>query len=158
MSKDIKQVSIDDMLPLMEEQLKCGGTVVFKPKGTSMLPLIRQGIDSVAIVKNTTHLKKYDIPLYRREDKSFILHRIVKVHSDETYSMCGDNQVVFETGISDENIIGVACGIYRKDKYIPLSSFRMKLYCRQLFFKRLWRKSFLRRAVKWGLRKCKRTK
>ena len=158
MNNDIRQVSLDEMFPLMEEQLKEGGTVVFKPKGTSMLPLIRQGVDSVSIVKNTAHLKKYDIPLYRRSDGSFILHRILKTFPDGTYAMCGDNQVVFEYGISDENIIGVAQGIYRKDKYIPLSSFRMKIYSRLLFFKRFWRKSFMRRAIGWGVRKCRITK
>lgn len=156
MNNEIKQVSLDEMFPLMKEQLNSGGTVVFKPKGTSMLPLIRQGIDSVVLTKNTDKLKKYDIPLYRRKDNSFILHRIVRVCKDGSYTMCGDNQTVFETGIYDSDIIGVVIGVYRKDKLVLIKSLRFWLYSRLLVpIKRLWRKSFLRRAIGWGLCKCK---
>ncbi len=155
MNNDIKQVTLDDMFPLMEEQLKNGGTVVFKPKGISMLPLIRQGIDSVSLKKTQEPLKKYDIPLYRRDDKSFILHRVVKVNSDGTYTMCGDNQTVFEAGICDEHIIGKVEGIYRRDKFIPVHSLTFWLFSRYAFLRRAWRKSFFRRAMRWGLRKCR---
>lgn len=155
MNNEVKQVTLNEMFPLMEEQLKCGGTVVFKPKGTSMLPLIRQGIDSVSLSPTHGKLKKHDIPLYRRADKSFILHRVVKVCSDGTYAMCGDNQVDFEYGISDENIIGVVAGVYRDKKFIPIKSLRLWLYSRTLFIRRAWRKSFFKRAIMWGLRKCK---
>ncbi len=155
MNSEIKQVTLDDMFPLMEEQLKNGGTVVFKPKGISMLPLIRQGIDSVSIAPFQGNLKKYDIPLYRRKDKSFILHRVVKVCSDKTYVMCGDNQTVLEYGISDSNIIGIVTGIYRGKKFIPVKSVRFWLYSRFVPLRRAWRTSFFRRAMRWGLRKCK---
>lgn len=155
MNNEIKQVTLDDMFPLMKEQLQSGGTVVFKPKGTSMLPLIRQGIDSVALIKNTGKLKKHDIPLYRRKDDSFILHRIVKVCSDGSYTMCGDNQFVFEIGICDSDIIGVVTGVYRENTLIPVKSLRFWIYSRYVPIRRWWRKSFIRRAMRWGLRKCR---
>ncbi len=155
MNNEIKQVSLDAMLPLMAEQLEKGGSVVFKPKGISMLPLIRQGIDSVLLEKNSKTLKKYDIPLYRRADKSFVLHRIVKVLKDGSYVMCGDNQAVFEYGIKDENILGVVKGVYRGNKFIPVKSFAFWTYSRYVPLRRAWRTSFTRRALRWGLRKCK---
>ncbi len=155
MNKEVKQVTLDEMFPLMAEQLKGGGTVVFKPKGISMLPLIRQGIDSVLLAPVKGKLKKYDIPLYRREDKSFILHRIVKVCPDGTYTMCGDNQTILEYGITDENIIGVVEGVYRKEKFISVKSLRFWLYSRFIPLRRMWRKSIFRRAIYWGLYKCK---
>ncbi len=154
MNNDIKQVSLADMFPVMEEQLKNGGNVIFKPKGISMLPLIRQGIDSVLIKKPEFPLKKYDIPLFRRNDGSFILHRILKVRSDGTYVICGDNQTVKEYGVKDEQIIGVVAGIYRDKKLVPVSNFVYKIYSRSLWIRRLWRKSFIRRAFKGVLRRC----
>ena len=40
-----EKVTFEQMLPVIIEQLASGGEVRFKPNGTSMLPLIRQGID-----------------------------------------------------------------------------------------------------------------
>ena len=155
MIDDTKQVNLNEVFPLMEEQLKNGGTVVFKPKGISMLPLIRQGQDSVVITKNIFPLKKYDIPLYRRDDGSFILHRIIKICDDGTYTMCGDNQVVLEHGIKDSQIIGVVTKVNRGKKCYCVSSPFLKLLCCFAVFRRNYRKSFFRRAIRWGLRKCK---
>ena len=155
MSNEVKQISLDEMFPLMEEQLKNGGTVVFNPKGISMRPLIRQGIDRVSLKKPTSPPKKHDIPLYRREDGSFILHRIIKISSDRVYTMCGDNQVVFEQGITDKNIIGVVTGVYKGDRFHSISSFPMRLYCLYAIIRRIYRKSLFGRGINWGLRKCR---
>lgn len=156
MSNDeIKQVALNELFPLMEEQLSCGKTVTFGPKGTSMLPLIRQGVDKVVLKKFEAPLKKYDIPLYRRADGSFILHRVVKVDKDKTYIMSGDNQTALERGVTDDQILGVVSGVYRGDKFISCKSFSYRIYCRALFFIKLWRKSLLRRVIRGGMRRCK---
>lgn len=155
MNNEIKQVKLSEMFPLIEEKLALGGKVTFYPKGTSMLPLIRQGKDRVTLKKQEEPLRKNDVVFYRREDKSFILHRLVKILSDGTYVMCGDNQTVFETGIKDNNVIGVMTGVYRGEKFVSADDFSYRLYVRTLPLRRLWRKSFLRRAINWGLRKCR---
>ena len=77
-----KTVTLEEMYPLISEQLSCNGTVTFTIHGISMTPMLRDGTDSVRISKADTPLKKYDIPFYRRADGSFILHRIVKVKDD----------------------------------------------------------------------------
>lgn len=155
MINDTKQVSLNEVYPLMVEQLKNGGTVVFKPKGISMLPLIRQGKDSVVITKNTSPLKKYDIPLYRRDDGSFILHRIVKISADGTYITCGDNQVILEYGIKESQIIGIVTKVSRGNRVYCISSPFLKFLCFYAVLRRIYKKSFFRRAIRWGLRKCK---
>ena len=71
-------VSMEELVPLIREVLSNGQSVRFSPKGTSMLPMLRQGIDSVVLSPVTCRLKKYDIPLYQRDDGSYILHRIIK--------------------------------------------------------------------------------
>ncbi len=155
MNNEVKQVSLDELFPLIEEQIKNGGSVVFNPRGISMLPLIRQGIDRVELSKSSAPLKKYDIPFYRREDGSFILHRIVKKHPDGTYTMCGDNQIILESGITDDQIIGVVTGVYKGEKFFSISSATMRFYCLYAVLRRRYRKSFFKKVINWGLLKCR---
>lgn len=122
-------IKLESMFPVMEEQLRAGGSFCFGPKGVSMLPLIHQGIDTVVISPISGKLKKYDIPLYRRENGQFVLHRVVAVKKDG-YVMCGDNQYVREHGIRDEQLIGVLTEIRTPDKTIRVTDSDYKKYCR----------------------------
>ena len=114
----MNKVSLDELWPLMEEQILAGGSVRFGPKGTSMLPLLRQNIDSIVLAKAPEKLKKYDLPLYRRDDGHFVLHRVVGEDKDG-YIMCGDNQSIYEHGITNDHILAIAVGMYRGDEYVP---------------------------------------
>ena len=118
------KVSLEELWPIMEEQIASGKTVRFGPKGTSMMPLIRQNIDSIVLAKAPEKLKKYDIPLYRRDDGHFVLHRVVGCRKNE-YVMCGDNQAFYEYGITNKHILAIAVGMYRGDEYV---SFEKKDY------------------------------
>ena len=89
-----------------EEELNKKGILVYTNKGNSMYPLIRQGKDVLIIKKCNTRLKKMDVPLYKRESGQYVLHRIVKVNSND-YVIRGDNTYSNETGIKDEQILGV---------------------------------------------------
>lgn len=120
--------NLEQMLPLIEECLSVGQCVQFSPRGISMLPMLVQGRDSVTLSPAPAKLKKYDIPLYRREDGSFVLHRIVKV--GQTYTCVGDNQYVFEHGVTHESIIGVVSSFNRNGKEISVTNFWYMIYCR----------------------------
>ena len=99
-------VSMEDLIPLIKEKLKEDGKVVFTPKGTSMLPTIVGDVDTVSLVKPEFPLAKYSIPLYQRDDGSYVLHRVIgRKHG--YYVMRGDNQYLEEKGIKDDQIIGV---------------------------------------------------
>lgn len=65
---------MEQMIPLIQEALAAGQSVRIFPMGTSMLPMLRRGIDSVVLSPVTGRLKKYDIPLYIRENGKYILH------------------------------------------------------------------------------------
>ena len=71
-----------------EEKLETGGLVTFNPKGTSMLPMLRDGDDTVVLSKPKGRLHLFDLPLYRRKDGSYVLHRVVNFGSDGSYTMC----------------------------------------------------------------------
>lgn len=115
-------------MPLIKEQLARGSSVRFGPRGISMLPMLRQGRDNVVISPVKGRLKKYDLPLYQRDDGSFVLHRVVKV--GDTYTCIGDNQHELEHGIRDDQIIGVVTAFSRDDRDIPVSDLRYRVYCR----------------------------
>lgn len=134
------EFSLLDSEPVIREVTESGGEIRIFPKGTSMLPLLRQGRDSVVLVKAEGELSRGDIPLYKRDDGSYVLHRIVKVEQDGTYTMCGDNQTTLETGIRPEQIIATVSAIYRKDKRVEKSALSYRLY---VF---LWRSFFIRKV------------
>ena len=101
-----KMVSMDSMIPLIKEKLNEDGKVIFTPKGTSMLPTIVGEVDTVSLVKPKFPLAKYSIPLYRRDDGSFVLHRVIG-RKNGCYVMRGDNQFAKEKGIREDQIVGV---------------------------------------------------
>lgn len=125
-----KFVKLEDIFPLMEEKLNSGAEVTFGPKGTSMLPLLVQGRDTVTIISPPERLKKYDLPLYRRSNGQFVLHRVVDILPDGTYVMCGDNQREREFGICQDDILAIVKSIKRKGKIINVNNPVYKLYTR----------------------------
>ena len=144
-----KQVKLDELMPFITEQLNEGKSVTFSPRGTSMLPLLKEGRDSVTLSKPVGRLKKYDIPLYRRKNGQYVLHRIVKV--SDTYTCIGDNQFLVEPGIEDVQIIAVCTAFKRKGREYSAYALKWRLYA---FF---WHHSrFLRRVFSAVLRRTKR--
>ncbi len=125
---NVNELRLADLWPAMEEQLNNGKTVKFQPQGTSMLPMLRPGVDTVLLKKAPDMLKKNDLPLYKRADGHFVLHRIVSV-KDGRYIMCGDNQWRLEYNILPEQILAVAQGFFRRDKYISCHNFLYRSYC-----------------------------
>lgn len=103
----MQKLNMESLLPFIEEAFDRGVDFQIPITGTSMNPLLYQNRDFVKIVKPQLPLKLGDIPLYRRNDGAFVLHRVVAIKDDGEYVMCGDNQFLLEFGITDENIIGV---------------------------------------------------
>lgn len=141
-----KEIALDSIMPLIRETLAQGRSVQFSPRGISMLPMIRQGIDRVTLSPLPDRLEKYDLPLYRRDNGQYVLHRIVK--AGETYTCVGDNQFVPETGLRQDQMIAVVTAFTRGDKTIPVTAFSHRLYCRFWHYSRPVR-HFWRRGKGW---------
>lgn len=138
---------------LIREVLSSGGEFRLYPHGTSMLPLIRQGIDSVALRSMDRPPRKFDILFYRRQDGSYVLHRVKEVTPDNL-TMWGDNHTMLEFGVTEDQIIGYAARIFRGDKELDCQSFP---YCAYLW---LWQFKAIRSLVlpiAYHLRKEKNT-
>lgn len=146
-----KDVRLEQLMPLFLKQLEAGGTVRFGPRGTSMLPMLRQGIDSVELSPLPEKLKKYDLPLYQRESGQYVLHRVIG--AGETYTCIGDNQFEPESGLHHSQMIALVTAFYRGGKRHSVDSLSHRLYCRFWHHsrpvRRFWRrcKSFARRRI-----------
>ncbi len=104
---------MEEVYPFIEASIKEGGQFVLYPRGTSMNPTIYEGKDCVVLTE-LKEPKQYDIVLYKRLSGQFVLHRIMKVKNGN-YTMCGDNQYIFEKGIKRDQILAVVEEIRKDD-------------------------------------------
>ena len=126
-----------------EEELNRNGKLIYTNVGDSMMPLLREGQDLLIIERTEGRLRKYDVPLYKRDSGQYVIHRILKVRPDD-YVICGDNRYHREYGITDRHIIGILTGIVRDGKTIPVTDTRYQLYVH------LWCDFFaIRAAIIW---------
>ena len=117
------------LMPLLRERLAAGQTVRYLPfRGISMLPMLRQGKDSVELAPLPEKLKKYDLPLYQYPSGKYVMHRVVDV-TDTHYICLGDNLTERET-ICPEQMIAVVSAFRRGEKRIGVEDPRYRLYCR----------------------------
>ncbi len=128
------------MKTTFEEELEKNGRLIYTNVGDSMMPLIREKRDLLIIEKPDGRLKKYDIPLYKRDSGQYVLHRILKVRKND-YVICGDNRWQKEYGITDRHIIGVLTGIVRDNETVSMTD---KKYLRYVH---LWCDFFIIRAL-----------
>jgi hypothetical protein len=121
-----KKISLQEIYPIIKEKIENDGTVELPITGTSMLPLLVWGRDTVLLTK-CENPQKYDIIFYRRDDGAFVLHRIVG-KNENGFILCGDNQVKKEYGITEKHIIAVVKNITRKGKTFNVNKFSYKIY------------------------------
>ena len=111
-----------EILPVIVETVERGESFKLPITGTSMNPLLKAGRDFALLTKAQLPLSVGDVPLYRRDDGDFVLHRIMEIDENGGYVMCGDNQFVFEYGITDKNIIAIASAFIIDGKIIDVKA------------------------------------
>lgn len=137
----------EELMPLVRERLAAGQTIRYLPfRGVSMLPVLRQGKDSVEISPLPEKLKKYDLPVYQYPSGKYVMHRVVKVEEDH-YLCLGDNTYSYEH-ITPDMLIAVVSAIKRGDKRISVDAPAYR------FYSRVWvaifpLRKFLKRAKHW---------
>lgn len=115
------------MSAAFEELLARDGVLVYRTRGVSMEPMLRQDRDLVVIRVPASRLKKYDVALYRRGD-AYVLHRVIEDKGDY-YLIRGDNTYALEN-VPDSAIIGVLTGFQRKGKQYDVSNRAYRRYAR----------------------------
>ncbi len=139
-------VSMEALEPLIRERLEAGQQVRFSPMGTSMLPMLREGRDSVVLSPPPEKLRRFDLALYRRDSGAYVLHRITEV--EETYTCMGDNQFVSEHGLRHDQIIALVTGFRRNGRDHTVTEPGYRLYCHLWHHSRPVRR-FWRRGMGW---------
>lgn len=109
----MKKVSLQELMPLIEEAFSRDQTVTIPVTGTSMRPTLDPGDAVVLQQVDAAAVRKGGVYLYRRSNGRFVLHRAVKVH-DDTVDFCGDAQVEIECGVPRTALIAVVTA-YEKD-------------------------------------------
>ena len=134
-------LDMKDIYEIIKIAFENNQTAIFKVRGMSMFPLLRDRRDSVTLKKIDEAPKNRDIILYKRDSGQFVLHRIVKVENG-VYTLVGDNQSQLEYPIRLDQILGVVVSINRKGKEIDLSKSKFYkvysyLWCFNIFIRRV---------------------
>ena len=107
----------DEQFSNIEEQLRENGVYVSTTAGVSMKPMLRNRRDRIVLLPvGDKTLKKWDLPIYRRPDGKYILHRIIGVRDDH-YVIRGDNTYRKEY-VPKEWVLGYVSEFYRGDRHI----------------------------------------
>ena len=112
--------TLAELEPLIREAFADGKLFQLPVTGTSNRPTLRAGRDQVVLDRVAGPLKKYDLPLYRRDNGQYVLHRIIAVGRDGIYTCCGDGQWTPETGLRQDQLVAVAVGILRNGRAISV--------------------------------------
>lgn len=109
------------------------GYAVVPITGTSMLPLLKEGRDLVELEScSQERLKKGDVVLYKKNDGTLVLHRIIKTENGEFFTVLGDHQFKNAERVNKNQIIAVACGFFIKGRYVNEKTRWYRLY------KKIW--------------------
>ena len=145
----MKKVDTGEYIGALRELTEEGRQVSLVVSGNSMAPFLIHGRDTVWFEKPKRPLKRGDIVFFQRDDGSFILHRIRRVHKNvlsegekagnscppdirNTYDIIGDAQLETECGVRRNQIFAIVFRAERKGKIIGPGDFWW------LFFERVW--------------------
>lgn len=133
------------MTESIEKQLREQGVYVSTTVGVSMKPMLRNRRDRIVVRPLTEQtLKRFDVPLYRIPNGSYVLHRIIAV-KDDHYVIRGDNTYVREH-VPKDAVIGVLTEFYRGERHVLVTQKSYRLYAR------LWNLLYPVRHVLHGAR------
>lgn len=127
---NVRKIENQVYLPILKEMIMQGKDVRLTVSGNSMAPFLIHERDSVLLTKAVYPLKKGEIVFYQRDNKQYILHRIIKKDKDGYY-ITGDHQNILEY-VKEKQIFAVVNKVYRKGKWLKEYDFW------NLFFKYIW--------------------
>ncbi len=129
----------------IEKELDRAGRILQITVGDSMEPMLKNRQNAVLLEKAEGILKKYDLPLYKRPNGQYVLHRIIKVRKKD-YITCGDNRWKTEV-IPHEWVIACTSGYYKGGSFISADDENYRKYLKTLCIRRkkLWIKSIVKR-------------
>ena len=110
-----------------EDILAREGRLIYKTRGVSMKPMLRQNRDIIVVEakKPGSRLSALDVALYRRGD-SYVLHRVIEV-TDTGYLIRGDNTYALEK-VPEEAVLGRLVSFVRNGREHAVTDTGYRLY------------------------------
>ena len=144
-------VAFAELYDVIAEKISSGDSIVFTANGTSMLPLIRGGVDRVTLSPLPDRIRKNDIVFYRRRNGVFVLHRVVRVSRDGSFVFCGDHQFALEKGIQPDQLLAILTALEHDGSDFSFTTFSYRAYCFFLPLRRtvLRTRNFLYRKLRY---------
>ena len=117
----------EQALPKITAVLDAGIPCPLVVTGSSMLPFLRHGKDTVILAPISSPIRRGDILFYLRGGGAPVLHRVCAVRSDGSLLMCGDGQVGLEP-ISPHRVLARVTHIEKNGALTDCSalSYRLK--------------------------------
>ena len=106
------EIILEDAAALMEE----GREVTLRPLGSSMLPFIRGGKDSVRL-KKMPSVAVGDMLLVRLRGPRYVLHRLIRKEGDNL-TLMGDGNIAGTESCKEKDVIGTVVAIERGRRVI----------------------------------------
>ena len=130
MKRNLKTMDPEELFPPLLALLDDTPAVPLVISGYSMTPFLLHGRDTVYFSKITQPPQRGDMVLYRRDNGSYVLHRVYEAGS--TYTMVGDAQTLLEQGIRPDQMLAQVSAVCRKGKKLQKGSFWWE------FFEKVW--------------------
>jgi signal peptidase I len=142
-------VSIADLIPIISEKINKNEKVLLKVRGSSMEPFLHSNVTTVTLVK-PEKLNRFDIILFKDENNTYLLHRIIKIHNDIVITM-GDGNTRKES-LHKDQIIAVVNDYQQDGMNTSMTNKKNLFKVRVWYYIRPFRKILLklRRFLKRG--------
>lgn len=105
------KIPMEELAKILQLQIDTAGSARLTVTGSSMLPMLHHGKDTVTLSPVHEPPGKGDLALYRRDDGAYVLHRILRPVRDG-YLCCGDNQWQTEV-IRGDQLLALVTGFTR---------------------------------------------
>ena len=121
-----ESIPMEALAEVLDMQLQ-HGTAPLRVTGSSMHPVFRNRKDTVMLRAFDGKLNKGDVILYRRDDGSFILHRVISRPKAGHFLCSGDNQYISEK-VCQEQVMALVESFTRGGKHISSDSMRYRFF------------------------------
>lgn len=126
---EVVEIHANKLFSLVLELIHNGQNAKIAVRGTSMLPFLRNDIDSVELSKaRFDDIKRGDIVMIRRYDGAYVMHRVIQKSTKEFF-IIGDAQQWIEGPLHPDQLVAVVNTVWRKKKKISCSNIVWKTLC-----------------------------
>ena len=119
---------MDELAPIITEVVEAGQDVTITVTGNSMRPLWHHLKNTVTLTGcDPERLKRGDVPLYRRADGKYVLHRIIRVN-DDNFDLVGDGQYIVEHALEKFRVLAVAKAFTKGGRHYTVKNWIYRAY------------------------------